>query len=94
KSFYCPFSRDRVTRPWDERHSRGDEMPLTVDEVGRPAVERRFHQYFRPSSARFDKTKPTFHTSNTSTVPNTAVGPLVLWSERGVGLAIDYEAAC
>ena len=58
-------------------------MPLTVDEVERHALEPRFHQQFRLSSARFHKTKPTFHTSNTKHVPNTAVGPLVLGSEGG-----------
>ena len=70
-------------------------MRLTQDEVERRAVERRFHQYFPPSNGRFVLSKPTFHTSNTSTVPNTAIGPLVHALERACsGLAIDYEAAC
>ena len=59
-----------------------------------PRSSHDFPSNFGPQTHNSTRRNPHFIRLTPSTVPNTAVGPLVLRSEGVMGRAIDYEAAC
>ena len=71
KDFYCPFSRDRVTRPWDERPSRAGRNAVDRGR-GRAAMRSKpadFTSNFGPQTHDSTRRNPHFIRLTPSTVP-------------------------
>ena len=60
KSFYCPFSRDRVTRPWDERPFRGTKGRRPWTRSSGPRSSGDFTNNFGPQAHDSTRRNPHF----------------------------------